>query len=105
MEFTNLHARPMCFSQCMAYIVTNQAMILNLNICIYFTFWILTIQKKIQKVAKSWPKYIFFYYLCSLLLIYLIIAVSGLHFSTESTLFRRSIMKTKKLHSDSVRKN
>ena len=31
MEFTNLHARPMCFSQCIAYIVTNRAMILNLN--------------------------------------------------------------------------
>ena len=38
------------------------------------------------------------------LLIYLIMAVSGLHFSTESTLFRRSMMKTKKLHSDSVPK-
>ena len=46
-----------------------------------------------------------FQYLCSLLLNYLIIAVSGLHFSTESTLFRRSMMKTKKLHSDSVSKN
>ena len=31
----------------------------------------------------------------SLLLIYLIIAVSGLHFYTESTLFRRSMMKIK----------
>ena len=38
-------------------------------------------------------------------MIYLIIAVSGLHFSTESTLFRRFMMKTKNLHSDFVRKN
>ena len=97
----------MCFSQCIAYIVTNRGMVLNLNICIYFNFWIFnnTKNQNLQKVAKRWPKYLFLKYLCFLLLIDLIIAVSGQHFSTESTLFRRSMMKTKKLQSDSVRKN
>ena len=82
MKFTNLHARPMWFSQCIAYIVTNHVMILNFNICIYFNFWIFNNTKKLklQKVAKSWPKYIFFKYLYLLLLIYFIIAVWGLHF-------------------------